>query len=377
MKTIVIAPNTFKDALEARKVTEAIVTGLKKSRLECQLIPFPIGDGGDGTCNLISQFMNGETVEIQAGDPLNRKMKTSYGLIEKEQTAVIEMSNISGIHLLGKGDRNPLLTSSRGVGELIYDAIGRGATRIIVGMGGSATVDGGCGLLHALGGRFYDEKGRVLQPIPKELEKIHTVDIDKIDSRIKNCEFIVLCDVDNPLLGENGAAAVFGPQKGAKPSDVTVLDDFLRQWRNLSLRVTGKDMNKIAGGGTAGGAAAGMYAYLGAELVKGVDYFLSLTDFEKVLKEADVLITGEGNLDEQTLSGKAPVGVAKMARAYDIPVIGLAGKIPLTPSEKMNAYFDALFAINNELQPLPEAIDATEENLIRTAEMIGNILAIK
>ena len=258
---ILIAPNAFKNSLSATDAAEAIKWGLLQSGLRCSIHCFPIGDGGDGTASLLLNALEGRFYETEAHDPLGRKIKSSIGFIEFGQTAVIEMADISGLKRLQPAEREPMFTSSFGTGELIRIAMDMGIRKIIVGIGGSATVDGGCGLLQALGIRFLDKAKRELEPIPKNLHLLDSIDHSELDERIRDTELIVLCDVENPLLGDNGAATVFGPQKGAGPDEVILLEKSLRRLRDVCLRQTGKDMNGVRHGGAAGGVAAGLVCF--------------------------------------------------------------------------------------------------------------------
>lgn len=376
MQHIIISPNAFKHSLAADEAARAISIGLKNSKLKCKTTLFPIGDGGDGTCRLIHEKLNGQLKSVNVSDPLGRKIKTSYSLINQNKTAVIEMADASGIHLLNPEERNPLQTTSIGTGELIVDALDQHVRHFIIGMGGSATVDGGCGILYALGAKFLDKNKNSLKPIPDELKHMEYVDVSGLDERLKYCEIKILCDVDNFLLGEQGASAVFGPQKGASEKDVKILDQFLEKFSAIVKENIDKDMAILVSGGTAGGAAASMHAFANAELVNGINYFLKITGFENEIKKADWLITGEGSLDEQTLSGKGPHGVAILAKKQQIKTIALAGKIPLNPSKELLDLFPILIPINNEALSLENALKNTSKNLQRTAEMIGNIIAL-
>lgn len=378
MLRLLLAPNAFKHSLDARQVAEALRDGFLHSRLECQISLFPVGDGGDGTCRLLHEKLGGKLITTTVSGPLGKPTHASYSLIDNGKTVVIEMADASGIRLIETKDRAPLHTSSKGTGELIRDAVERHrVNHIILGMGGSATVDGGCGMLHALGVRFLDGKGYSLDPIPKQLRHVERIDTSGLHKSVSSCNITILCDVKNYLLGENGAAYVFGPQKGASSADVEILDSFLSRLRNIVLKATGRDMATVVSGGTAGGAAAGMYALLNAQLVNGTSYFLQQTGFEDTLIDANWLITGEGSLDEQTLQGKAPMGVASLAKKYGIPVIGIAGKVPLQPSHKLLSYFDVLLSISHEAMSLEDAITHTELNLRRTGRALGNILALQ
>lgn len=376
MQHIIISPNAFKHSLTADEAAQAISTGLKNSKLKCKTTLFPIGDGGDGTCRLIHEKLRGQLKHVNVSDPLGRKIKTSYSLINKGKTAVIEMADASGIHLLKPEERNPLKATSIGTGELLLHALDQGVRQFIIGMGGSATVDGGCGILYALGVKFLDRKKNELKPIPNELKHMEYVDISGLDERLKYCEIKILCDVDNFLLGDQGAAAIFGPQKGASEKDVKTLDQFLQKFNAIVKGNIDKDMATLVSGGTAGGAAASMHAFANAELVNGINYFLKITHFENEIKKADWLITGEGSLDEQTLSGKGPYGVAILAKKQHIRTIAFAGKIPLNPSKELLDLFPILVPINNEAVSLENALKNTRKNLQRTAEMIGNIIAL-
>ncbi|HEY8780178.1 MAG TPA: glycerate kinase [Mucilaginibacter sp.] len=373
---ILIAPNAFKNCLNATEVALAIEQGLKLSKLDCTTTCFPIADGGDGTSSLIIEMCNGETISKEVHDPLGRKINASFGMIDNRKTAVIEMADASGLRLLKKDELEPLRASSYGTGELIKFALDEGVNKIIIAMGGSATVDGGCGMLSALGVVFLDAASNRLEAIPIELINMTAVDISRLDKRIFNCEVVILCDVDNKLLGPQGAAYVFGPQKGATPKAVNVLDDFLKNFAGISFAQSGIDIANIKHSGTAGGAAAGLHVWLNAKLVKGIEYFLSLTNFDEALNGSDLVITGEGSIDRQTLQGKGPYGVALEAKNRNIPVIGIAGKVPLEQDDELQKYFDVLISINNEPADLAIAIKNTRKNLIRKARIIGDLMAV-
>jgi glycerate kinase len=282
------------------------------------------------------------------------------------------MANASGLRLLKMAELNPMQASTFGTGELIKAALDKGATKIIIGMGGSATVDGGVGILSALGIRFFDKRGDELVATPAGLVDLDHIDTSDIDQRILKADVMILCDVDNQLLGDAGAAAVFGPQKGASADDVVKLDSFLTRLSSIALKQMGKDMASIKHSGTAGGAAAGMYAFLNAKLVAGADNFLKLTGFYDALKDIDLVITGEGSIDEQTLRGKAPAAVAIAAKQKGIKVIGVAGNIPSKPGAALNQYFDRLININKTAVDLETALKNTRQNLIAVGKEIGD-----
>jgi glycerate 2-kinase len=374
---ILIAPNAFKNSLTAQAAAIALQRGLLESKLHCTTECFPIADGGDGTADLIMHKCNGTWVNATVNDPLGRPINASFGLIDNGSTAVIEMAGASGLRLLKPEELNPMQASSYGTGQIMLSALDKGVDKIILAMGGSATVDGGCGILSALGVQFLDVDGKPLQPTPASLMHLATIDTSKLDVRILNTEIVVICDVDNRLLGDNGAAAVFGPQKGASPDEVKQLDVVLSRFNEITLELFDKDMSTLKYGGAAGGATAGIHAFLNAELVNGIDYFLKLTNFDESLQKTNVVITGEGSIDEQTLQGKGPFGVAYLAKQRNIPVIGVAGKIPLHESAELREYFNVLLAIGNEPVDLPTALKNTTENLVRTGIEIGGFLAIK
>ena len=372
---ILIAPNAFKNSLSAADAANAIEEGFKESRLTCTCECFAIGDGGDGTAELLVKKCDGLFVKANVHDPLGRKITATFGLIDKGKTAVIEMADASGLRLLKHDELNALQASSTGTGELIKQALDKGVTKIIIAMGGSATVDGGCGILSALGVKFLNKDGQTLVK-PEHLAQLDKIDVAELDGRILHCEVIVMCDVDNKLLGDNGAASIFGPQKGATAEGVKKLEDSLTKLAEVAFQQTGKDMASIKYGGTAGGAAAGLFAFLNAKLVNGIEYFLQLTNFEEALLRSNLVITGEGSIDEQTLQGKGPFGVAVRAKEKGIQVIGIAGKVPLNPGNHLRKYFDVLLPIANEPFDTTTALQLTSDNLIRTATELGNLLAI-
>ncbi|MEP6947939.1 MAG: glycerate kinase [Ginsengibacter sp.] len=371
---ILIAPNAFKNSLNAAGVAEAIGEGLRESKLDCSVEYFPIGDGGDGTAALIVQKYNGDIINVDVQDALGRNIHSSFGLIGERNTAVIELADASGLRLSESKELDPLHATTFGTGELIKYALDKGVGKIIMCIGGSATVDGGIGILRALGARFLNDGNEILEGIPESLVHLASIDLSGFDKRMLSCELIILCDVENKLLGEAGAAKIFGPQKGASVEDVQKLEDALTKFRDMTLGKTGIDMGTIQHGGAAGGVAAGLSVFCNAKLVNGIDYFLTITGFNEALQKADLVITGEGSIDAQTLNGKGPYGVAVRAKEKNIPVIGIAGKVPLTADPQLQKYFDVLLAINNEPFEITKAIKYTKKNLVRTGKVVGNLL---
>mgnify|MGYP001176814579 CR=1 FL=1 len=371
---ILIAPNAFKQALDATDAAKALERGFLTSRLSCTCECFPIGDGGNGTGELLTRHLDGKMISASATDPLGRPVTASFGWVEDSQTAVIEMASASGLHLLAPRELDPLHSSSYGTGQLMKAALDLRPRQLILAVGGSATVDAGCGILTALGVRFLDAQGNEIIDLPQGLEKLYDVDTSGLDSRMADCRVTVLCDVINPLLGEQGAAHVFGPQKGATPDTVKRLEAILTHFSTVVQNETEIRLGDLASGGAAGGVSAGLHAIIGAELVSGIDYFLQMTGFDRSLSRSDLVITAEGSIEEQTLRGKGPLGVAKRAQSRGIPVICLAGSIPLTVDETLNHYFDVLLAIGNRPASLEEALAETADNLQRTAVQLGNML---
>ncbi|HWV70614.1 MAG TPA: glycerate kinase [Pseudosphingobacterium sp.] len=373
---ILIAPNAFKNSLPADKAAQAIAAGLTRSKLDCTITNFPIGDGGDGTMEILRSYLKLETVNLCSSDPLGRPIESTYGYRSSTHTAFIEMADTAGIRLLEEQELNPMKTSSIGTGKVILDALNRGARHIVLGVGGSATVDGGCGIMAALGVKFKNGRGGVLGLQPESLQEVEEIDFSSVHERLKYCSITVLSDVNNKLLGINGAAFVFGPQKGATADQVEQLDDFLERLNCRWITHFGKDASKLIGGGAAGGVAAGLWAMAGASLVSGIDYFLEAAAFDEKLKSADLVITGEGALDEQTLEGKGPYGVAVKAKEIGVPVIGIAGKVPLEHNEQLSQYFDEIIPISHMAASFSELRSSTYENLVRTGKLIGDLLCI-
>jgi glycerate kinase len=373
---ILIAPNAFKNSLSASAVAQAIAAGFERSGLACTCECFPVGDGGDGTAQLLIQKRAGQKIPVEVHGPLGRKISASFGLIDEGRTAVIEMADASGLRLLRAEELNPLRATSFGTGELIQAALEQGVREIILGVGGSATVDGATGILQALGARFLDASGKDLSPLPQALTRLEALDLTGLDPRLVQCKLTVLCDVENPLLGEHGAAAVFGPQKGATPAAVQMLEGALGKLSAVLGRQTGRQIATIPRGGAAGGVAAALHGFLNAELAKGIDYFLDMTGFDIALGKADLVVTGEGSIDDQTLHGKAPHGVALRAKAKSIPVVAFAGQVPREIGAPLQESFDVLLPIGASPGGIQEAMKYTAQDLERTALQFGNALAL-
>lgn len=368
---ILIAPNAYKGSLDAVAAADAIAAGLAASPLVHSAQCHPIADGGDGTAALLVRHLCGETVMVATHDPLGRSIRAPLGMANAGRTALLGIADASGLHLLGAGELDPLNANSFGTGELVRHAFDRGARNILLGLGGSATVDGGAGILAALGARFLDGSGDPLPPHPARLVDLAAIDL----SAVPPVDITLLCDVLNPLLGSDGAAAVFGPQKGASPQDVARLEAGLARLAAVIRDQTGLDVRAMPRGGAAGGVAAVLHALAGARIVSGIDHFLDVTGFDRALADVDLVITGEGAIDSQTLSGKAPHGVAVRAKARGLPVVALAGQVPLEPEAALLACFDVLLAIGQGPVSLAQALADTKTNLKRSARMVGTLLS--
>lgn len=371
---LLIAPNAFKGAADAHEVARALAAGFRQSKLLADITCTPIADGGDGTLYIVTQALQGEVVERTVKDPLGREITARLGLISSKSMAVIEMADASGLKLLADEERDVMRGSSYGTGQLIGEAIQLGAREVVLCIGGSATVDGGMGILAALGFVFKDKSGELLTPCGASLGQIAEVIPPEAPLA---CSITVLCDVTNPLLGKTGAAAVYGPQKGASPDDVAVLDSGLAHWAALIQQHKNADVNALVGGGAAGGVSAGLAGWLGAVLKPGAAFVLDLLGMDTLVRQADLVITAEGSLDEQTAEGKAPFVLLRLAKKYDKAIIGLGGRVPATLSSGALNEFEALLAIGSEPEPLQAAMAHTLANLERTALQLGNLLAIQ
>lgn len=326
---IVIAPDSFKESLSALAVASAIEAGFREVFTEALFVKVPVADGGEGTVQALIDATGGSLRTVSVVGPAGTPVQASYGLAGEAALAVIEMAAASGLELLAPGARDPRATTSHGTGELIRDALDAGARRFVIGIGGSATNDGGAGMLQALGVRLLDVNGVDIGRGGAELARLARIDVSGLDARIPECEIDVACDVTNPLVGPLGASAVFGPQKGATPEIVEQLEHSLQCFANVILRDLGKDVADVPGAGAAGGLGAALLAVLGGRLRPGCEVVMDAINLEAILSDADLVITGEGRTDGQTIYGKAPVGVARLAARHGVPVIGLSGA--LTP----------------------------------------------
>lgn len=356
---IVIAPQAFKGSLEAPDVAHAIARGVRQVFPSAQLELLPIADGGEGTVRALVQAGGGRMMTARVLGPLEQPVDARWGLLDAERTGVIEMAAASGLSLIPRDRRDPLRTTTYGTGQLIGSALDHGVRRIIVGIGGSATNDGGAGMAQALGARFVDSQGRELPRGGGSLRHLAHIDVSGLDSRIGNLEVDVACDVNNPLYGPKGATAVYGPQKGANPHMVRQLDDALRQYARILERDLGVDVHDVPGAGAAGGLGAGLIAFLKARLCTGVSIVFEAIDLDSKLKGAQLVITGEGRMDEQDLYGKAPLAVAQRAALQGIPSVAIVGSTGREYHILYNHGLDAVIGIVNRPMPLERAIRET------------------
>ena len=378
MKKITIAVDSFKGSLSSREVADAFEEGFKSQFPKCEVVKVSIADGGEGTVDALVETLNGELVKALVADPLGRTISAQYGIIDDGRTAVMEMSAASGLPLIAPTERNPLRTSTYGTGEMIVDAIKRGCRKFLVGIGGSATNDGGTGMLRALGFRFLDAEGNELIGGGEILERIDKIDASTARAELADCEFIVACDVTNPLYGPEGAAYVFAPQKGADAAMVERLDQGLRNYARAIERFNGVQVDAIAGAGAAGGLGGGFKALLGARLEPGIDMVLNAMQFPKIIAGSDLVITGEGRIDRQTTMGKAPSGVLREATAQGIPTIAIGGAVQ--PCKELSeSGFAAVLPIVEGPVALEVAMqrEVATENVRRTAAQIAGLLTLK
>ena len=354
---IVIAPDSFKECLSARQVASNIALGIRKIAPNAEIYEIPISDGGEGVLEALINGVGGRRISVSVMDPLMRLIQAEYGILKDGKTAVIEMAKASGLELLKEPEKNPLITTTFGTGQLIKDALDKGCNKIIIGIGGSATNDGGVGMVRALGAKFLDDQGEEILEGGGSLGGLTTIDLSNFDDRIQNCELIVACDVSNPLSGANGASMVYGGQKGGSMEDLEFLDRNLAHYATKIKATIGIDVAQIPGAGAAGGTGAGLLAFLKGQLVNGIELILQIIKIEEFIKQADLVFTGEGKIDGQTLHGKTISGIAAMAKKHEVPVIVLTGKIGEGIDEIYNIGVSAVFSIVNQPMELKVAID--------------------
>jgi glycerate kinase len=375
MKKIIIAADSFKGSVTSKEVADSVESGIKSVFANCEVEKVYIADGGEGTVEALVSSLRGEFVYAPVSDPLMRPITAKYGIINNGETAVIEMAAASGLPLLTPKERNPLKTSTYGTGELILDALRRGCKRLLIGIGGSATNDAGTGMLTALGVCFFDVNNNKLEGTGENLQKINRIDTDSLNPLLKEVEITIACDVTNPFSGINGAAYVFAPQKGADNQMVEELDKGLKHFAALIKSDNGSDIDSMPGAGAAGGLGGAFVAFLNAKLEPGVEMVLDAVKFATIIKNADMIITGEGKLDSQTAMGKAPCGVLNAAKKAGIPVVAIGGSVENADILNQQG-FAGVFPILPRPATLEEAMnhDYTRENIQRTVHQLMSLI---
>ncbi|MEM1259290.1 MAG: glycerate kinase, partial [Bacteroidota bacterium] len=362
----VLAPDKFKGSLTGAEFCDAVEEGILMVFPSAEILKKPLADGGDGTLEVVKDYLGAAVIEVEVHDPLFRKIKAPYLFSSERKTAFIEMSEASGHRLLKPNELNCMETSTLGTGELVLDALQRGAEEILLGIGGSATNDGGMGVAQALGYSFFDQKGQVLSAMGGNLAKVSTIQPPK-ESLVKGVTFKIACDVNNPFYGPNGAAYVYAGQKGASKAQMEQLDRGLKNFASVLQKTVGINLQEIQGSGAAGGLGGGAVAFLNGTLISGIDLIKELADFENALVNTDWIITGEGKLDHQTLAGKTIAGVLESAKNHNVPVAAFCGVVELSLKQQMELGITYANSILKNFQSLEEAMEHSYENLVFAA----------
>lgn len=373
---VVIAIDSLKGSLSSMEAGMAIKDGILAAKPDAEVIVKPLADGGEGTTDALIEGMNGERIDLTVTGPMHTPVDAYYGYLKDTNTAVMEMASAAGITLVPDSEKNPLLATSYGVGEMINDAIQRGCRNFIIGIGGSVTNDGGIGMLKALGVRFLDENGEDAGEGGQSLAKVARIDVSGMNPLLKECHIQVACDVNNPLCGENGSTYVYGPQKGVTEDMKKTLDEAMAHFARVTSETLENDYMNTPGAGAAGGLGYAFLAYTGAALTPGIELILDAVGLEEELSGADVVVTGEGRLDFQTAMGKAPVGVARLAKKYNAKVIAFAGSVTKEATACNKEGIDAFFPILRGVCTLAEAMDpvAARNNMTATVEQVFRLL---
>lgn len=373
---VVIAIDSLKGSLSSMEAGMAIKDGVLAAKPDAEVIVKPLADGGEGTTDALIEGMNGERIDLTVTGPMHTPVDAYYGYLKDTNTAVMEMASAAGITLVPDSEKNPLLATSYGVGEMINDAIQRGCRNFIIGIGGSVTNDGGIGMLKALGVRFLDENGEDAGEGGQALAKVARIDVSGMNPLLKECHIQVACDVNNPLCGENGSTYVYGPQKGVTEDMKKTLDEAMAHFARVTSETLENDYMNTPGAGAAGGLGYAFLAYTGAALTPGIELILDAVGLEEELSGANVVVTGEGRLDFQTAMGKAPVGVARLAKKYNAKVIAFAGSVTKEATACNKEGIDAFFPILRGVCTLAEAMDpvAARNNMTATVEQVFRLL---
>ncbi|WP_299019079.1 glycerate kinase [uncultured Photobacterium sp.] len=373
---IVIAPDSYKESLTAMEVATAIEAGFRQILPEAEYHKLPMADGGEGTVQSLVDATHGTIIKHKVTGPLGEQVNGFYGILGDGKTAIVEMAAASGLHLVEPKQRNPLKTTTFGTGELVQAALDNGVEHIIIGIGGSATNDGGIGMAQALGFRFLDANDKEIGFGGDELSRLETINTTHVDPRLAKIKLEVACDVDNPLCGPKGASHIFGPQKGATPEMVKQLDANLAHYTNVIKTQLGRDVKERAGAGAAGGLGAAFLGLLDASLRPGIEIVMDAVHLTEILFDADLVITGEGRIDSQTIHGKTPIGVARTAKKFQIPVIGIAGCLSNDCNVVYDHGIDAVFSVVPRAMELKDALDEASFNVEMTARNIAAMLTV-
>lgn len=374
---VVIAIDSFKGSMSSMEAGNAAKAGIERACVADSIIVKPLADGGEGTTEALVEGLGGKYVSIEVTGPLGTKTNARYGILEEGKTAVLEMAEASGIILVKREELDPSQATTYGVGEMILDAVKRGCREFIIGIGGSATSEGGVGMLQALGYEILDEAGNPVRPGIRDLDRIASITAKNVPEELKECHFRIACDVKNPLCGENGAVYVFGPQKGVREEEKQVYDEKMKHFADKTAEFTGEDHRMAEGAGAAGGLGFAFLSYLpNAELKSGIEIVLEAIRLEQEVKDADIVITGEGRMDFQTAMGKVPVGVARLAKKYGAKVLAFAGGVTKDAGECNAAGIDAFFPIVRGVTTLDEAMipENAKENMILSVEQVFRAL---
>lgn len=376
IKRIIAAPDSFKGSLTAKEVAEAMEAGIKRFDNSIEVVKIPMADGGEGTVQSMVDATGGRMISVTVKGPMLSEVEAYYGILGDGRTAVIEMAAASGLPLVKPEERNPLIATTYGTGELIRHALDMGCRSIIIGIGGSATNDGGAGAMQALGVRFLDDTDNDISFGGGSLSSLYKIDINNLDSRIKDTRITVACDVDNPLCGTKGASRIFGPQKGADNTMIEELDRNLSRYADIIESTLGVKIKYFPGAGAAGGLGGGLLAFLGATLKKGVDIVIETVELENKIRDADLVITGEGMMDYQTIYGKTPFGVAKVAEKHGIPVVAICGSIGEGAEVLYDNGFTSIFSIIDKPMSIDEAMEKSSELIRNCSERVVRALSI-
>ena len=374
MTKYVVAPDSFKESMTAKEVCDAMEKGIKEADSAAEVIKVPMADGGEGTVDSLVDATHGQRVIVEVTGPLGNKISAYYGILGNGITAVIEMAKASGLEIVEKKKRNPMITTTFGTGELIRDALDHNVKEIIIGLGGSSTNDGGSGMAQALGAKLLDQNNYQISFGGGNLDKLDKIDISNLDSRLQDVKIILASDVTNPLIGKEGASRVFGLQKGATPEMVEKLENNLQHYAKIVKRDLNKDVASVSGAGAAGGLGAGLMAFTTCEMRQGVDLAIEVTKLEDKIRDTDYVFTGEGGTDFQTKFGKTPYGVAKLGKKYHKPVISLAGYLGEGIDSLYSEGFTAIFGIIPGACDLSTALKNGPNNVTRTTENIVRLL---